>query len=147
MLVDFGRSVDLEALDGALPHSVKFKGQATTKDMECVTMREGRSWSLDLDTYGLCASAYVMLFGSHMDVYQVSTTKVWRTSKPLRRYWNRALWNLLFEKLLNGGIEESQPKKLREIRSLFEAYLDEDNRRQHLAVLLKHQAAMLPKIK
>lgn len=147
LLVDFGRSVDLEALDGALPHSVKFKGRATTKDMECVTMREGRSWSLDLDTYGLCASAYVMLFGSHMEVYQVSTTKVWRTSKPLRRYWNRALWNLLFEKLLNGGIEESQPKKLREIRSLFEAYLDEDNRRQHLAVLLKHQAAMLPKIK
>jgi checkpoint serine/threonine-protein kinase len=147
MLVDFGRSVDLEALNTSFPLHVKFNGPATSKDMECVSMRENRNWSLNLDTFGLCASAYVMLYGTHMEVSKASSTMVWKTCKPLRRYWNRTLWNLLFETLLNGGIEESQPKRLNEIRSSFDEYLDDKNRRREILALLKHQAAMLPKIK
>jgi len=147
MLVDFGRSVDLEALSTSCPLDVKFQGLATTKDMACSTMREGRSWSFDLDTFGLCASAYVMLYGSHMEVIQDSTTKIWRTAKALRRYWNKPLWSKLFETLLNGGIDDSQPNKLRETRSMFETFLDNGNRRKELQALLKHQAAMIPKKK
>jgi checkpoint serine/threonine-protein kinase len=147
MLVDFGRAVDLEGLSTSSPLKVKFIGPATLKDMECISMREHKSWSLDLDTYGLCASAYVLLFGSHMEVCKESATNLWKTTKPLRRYWNRTLWNLLFDTLLNGGNEQSQPKRLNEIRFSFDEYLNEKNRRREVQALLRHQAAMLPKSK
>ena len=153
MLVDFGRAVDLEAAAGkGGDHlAVRFHGNEAARDMECVAIRENLSWGLDIDTYGLCASVFTLLHGSHMNVEKDATTKRWRPHKPFRRYWNRDLWFNLFDTLLNmdgtNGALGSHPNSQRNIRTAFEEYLDEGNRRRHLESYLKHQASFLPKQK
>mmetsp|Transcript_22024 Transcript_22024/g.48004 ORF Transcript_22024/g.48004 Transcript_22024/m.48004 type:complete len:1418 (-) Transcript_22024:222-4475(-) len=158
MLVDFGRAVDLKAAANSSsnygdPLEVRFRGNAAAKDMECVAMREGLSWGLDVDTYGLCASAYTLLYGEHMDIVKDKSSKRWRPHKPLRRYWNKDLWFGLFDTLINigggsdGSYLGSHPNSLRAIRKSFEGYLDEGNRRLHVESLLKQQQKFLTRNK
>ena len=55
-LVDFGRAVDLvQNSDNPEEDSrnTMFYGNAATMEMQCVSMRNGQSWSYDADTYGI----------------------------------------------------------------------------------------------
>lgn len=94
MLVDFGRAVDLTTAgrDGMDPLNVKLSGLATGEDMACAAMRMKLGWSFDVDTFGICASAHVLLFGSHIEVDMDRSSKRWATRKPMRRYWQKELW-------------------------------------------------------
>jgi checkpoint serine/threonine-protein kinase len=154
MLVDFGRAVDLKAaakpeID---PMDVRLEGSCAEKDMECVAMRKGLSWSFDVDTFGVCASAHVLLYGSHIEIDCNSTTKRWKPRKPLRRYWQKDLWNDFFDTLLN--LDEvsqtalgSHPRSLRALYKKMETYIRDRSRSSNLESLLKHQASMLPSVR
>ena len=143
MLVDFGRAVDLisAARDGVDPMDVKLSGQATDPDMACAAMRMNLGWSFDIDTFGICASAHVLLYGTHIEM-DTNRSKRWKTRKPLRRYWQKELWSEFFDTLLNDAIA-SRPGSLRQLRDKIEDYLK--TKKKELAYLLKHQARILPK--
>jgi hypothetical protein len=150
MLVDFGRALDLvsAAKDDADPMDVKFLGMATAEDMACVAMRKNLGWSFDVDTFGICASAHVLLYGSHIEIEVDRSSKRWNLVKPLRRYWQKELWTQVFDTLLN--LDEfsqiamgSRPRSLKELRGKIETYLA--TRSKELESLLKHQARILPK--
>ena len=151
MLIDFGRAIDLLDANPSSPLDAQFLGDSSTmaEGMACVAIQENRSWGLDADTYGLCASAYVLLFGAHMEVCKDSATARWKPTKPFRRYWNKKLWFDLFDTTLNSNVKGSSrssgshPNSLRRIRKSFEEYLDGGNRRNELSTLLRQQARML----
>ena len=142
MLVDFGRAIDLEKVtrQGENPLQTLFKGSIAAEDMECGKMREGLPWGVDLDYFGLCASAFILLFGSHMEVVRDNSTGNWRLNKVLRRYWQKDLWQSLFHSLLNFDLG-SERKCLRDLRVAFDEYIDEDRSREiatHLNQLFTH---------
>ena len=152
ILVDFGRAVDLKAAakPGIDPMDVRLEGSCAEKDMECVAMRKGISWSFDVDTFGVCASAFVLLHGSHIEIKEDSTTERWKPHKPPRRYWQKDLWNEFFDKLLN--LDEvshsalgSHPVSLRALYKKMEDYVQAESTK--LESLLKSQARMLPSVR
>jgi hypothetical protein len=146
MLVDFGRAVDLSELasDGVDAMDVKLLGEASERDMMCVAMRKGRPWSFDADTFGICASAHVLLFGTHIEIEQ-KRDKRWMPQQRLKRYWQNDLWTALFDTLLNsdeGAYVGSRPRSLRALREKIESYLY--TQRSTLEYELKKQARLLP---
>ncbi|KAL9190856.1 hypothetical protein ACHAXT_000562 [Thalassiosira profunda] len=146
MLVDFGRSVDLETVDGqgSDPLRTQFKGSVAAEDMECASMRKELPWGVDLDFFGLAASSFLLLFGSHMDVVEDKRSGKWRLHKSLRRYWQRDLWSSLFDSLLN--FDSTKDKYcLRDIRKSFDEYIDGNQRRQEIATHLNQLYTHLPK--
>ena len=103
-----------------------------------------------VDTYGACATAHALLHGSYIKVEKYHASGRWLPPKLLRRYWNKNIWNALFDTLLNaegrysnGG---SHPDSLRSIRKSFEEYLDQGNRRSEIRSLLRHQVDYFPSI-
>lgn len=149
MLVDFGRAIDLiTAAKGQVdPMDVKLYGDASAEDMACVAMRKGLGWSFDADTYGLCASAHVLLYGTHLDIEEDPSTRRWKPKKPLRRYWQKEMWTELFDTLLNlddvtGNAIGSRSRSLRSLRNMVEDHLRDRSR--ELESLLRHQARILP---
>ena len=146
MLVDFGRAVDLEKVtrQGEDHLRTLFKGSIAAEDMECGTMREGLAWGVDLDYFGLCASAFILLFGSHMEVVRDKSTGHWRLSKMLRRYWQKDLWQSLFHSLLNFDLG-SERKCLRDLRAAFDEYIDENDHSREIATHLNQLFTHLPK--
>jgi checkpoint serine/threonine-protein kinase len=143
MLVDFGRAIDLTTAtrEGVDPLDGKLFGDATGNGMACVAIRMNRGWSFDIDTFGICASAHVLLFGSHIDM-EMDRNKRWKIRKALRRYWHKDLWSEFFDLLLNDSIA-SRPGSLRQFRKKIEDYLKTKNK--ELAYLLKHQSRIIPK--
>jgi len=142
VLVDFGRAVDLEKvnLESLNPLATLFKGNVAAEDMECGTMREGNPWGVDLDYFGMCASSYMLLFGSHMNITQDKSTGRWRLQKSFRRYWQRDLWEMYFDTLLNYN-STSGGKVLRDIRDSFEQYICSEREHEvasHLNQLYTH---------
>ncbi|KAL7441425.1 hypothetical protein ACHAXM_007832 [Skeletonema potamos] len=146
MLVDFGRAIDLEKVtrQGEDPLQTLFKGSIAAEDMECGTMREGQPWGVDLDYFGLCASAFILLFGSHMEVVKDKNTGNWRLNKMLRRYWQKDLWQSLFHSLLNFELSPER-KCLRDLRVAFDGYIDENDRSREIAIHLNQLFTHLPK--
>jgi hypothetical protein len=44
-----------------------------TDGLKCPEMREGRAWRHHIDYYGIAATAYLLLFGTYMEVIKVSS--------------------------------------------------------------------------
>ena len=144
VLVDYGRAIDLSDLakEGEDPSNVVLMGEAAEEDMMCVAMRKGRPWSYDADTFGICASAHVLLFGNHIELIQ--NGKRWMPRQSFKRYWQRDLWTELFDTLLNsdeGTMIGSRPLTLRMLKEKVEARLDQH--RSKLDELLKKQEQIL----
>ena len=145
MLVDFGRAIDLDKtmIRGSDPLHSQFTGNIAAEDMECGAMREGRRWGVDLDFFGLAASSYILLFGSHMEVIQERSTGKWRPNKSFRRYWECDLWKLLFDSLLNFN-SNTDKYCLKEIRSHFDDYIEGKHRKKEIASNLQQLHIHLP---
>mmetsp|Transcript_26351 Transcript_26351/g.72765 ORF Transcript_26351/g.72765 Transcript_26351/m.72765 type:complete len:119 (+) Transcript_26351:968-1324(+) len=112
--------------------------------MLCLAMRSNPPipWSFDVDTYGVCQSVHVMLFGEHM----VIDEKRWMPKKRLQRYHERDLWTKFFETLLK--IEEgskmaigSRPASLRRLRRTLEEHLS--TKQDSVKAALTHQSTFL----
>ena len=88
MLTDFGRAIDLESLDvgSATPLEYRLKGKASRDDMMCMAMRKGLPWSFDIDTYGVCDTAHVLLFGCNLELVKNPETGRYGPKQRFRRY-------------------------------------------------------------
>ena len=148
-LVDFGRAVDLAEDSDSLAEDVRntmFNGTTGNESMQCIAMRSGQSWSYDADTYGVCDCAYVLLFGKDMEIKKGKCNR-WRQSEELKRYWNKDIWNDIFDSLLNldevsGSAIGSRASSLSCLRKKIDTYLETDV--QNLHELLSYQANNLP---
>lgn len=141
-LVDFGRAVDLaqlckESKDG---QSIVLSGAATNPEMQCVAMRNQRPWSFDADTFGILASAHVLLFGSHLEIRQGSDG-CWRPTTSWKRYWQQDLWNEVFHLLLNNP-DNSIAEQLSALRKKIDSCLKMEAR--GLRAALTRQANRMP---
>ncbi len=146
MLVDFGRAVDLAKVTtkGSDPLKTVFSGSAAAEDMECRAMRQGQPWGVDLDFFGLCASSYILLFGSHIEVVQDKASGKLRLKKLLRRYWQRDLWQNYFDTLLNFDAR-SDDYCLRDLRMAFDEYIDGKDRKREIVSRVSTLYNHLPK--
>ncbi|KAL7485402.1 hypothetical protein ACHAW6_010996 [Cyclotella cf. meneghiniana] len=146
MLVDFGRAVDLDRVSKKYSDPLKslFTGSVAAEDMECKAMRQGLPWGVDLDFFGLCASSYILLFGSHIEVVQDKATGRLRLKKLLRRYWQRDLWQNYFETLLNFDTQ-SDDYCLRDLRFAFDEYINGKDRKREIVSRVGQLFNHLPK--
>ncbi len=152
MLVDFGRAVDLATLRRGVSDARLCGYSVAENDMACVAMRQGLEWNYDVDMFGICASAHVLLFSSHIHIVQDDVTQRWRLSSRLRRYWQGDLWHNLFDTLLNyqckmGDTSDSTHANnsrnvLHILRVSIESHLLKHAK--ELDMMLKEQARRLP---
>ena len=143
MLVDFGRAIDLDSVSG-IGTKPLFTGSVAAEDMECKAMRQGLPWGFDLDFYGLCASSYILLFGSHMEVVQDENTGKLKLKRLLRRYWQRDLWQKYFDTLLNFGARSSD-NCLHDLCIAFDEYLNDKGRNRDIESRISTLYTHLPK--
>ena len=131
-------------MDNSGDEIVGFFGNAAGQDMECPAMMEERPWKEDIDTFGLCACAHVLLWGTHIKVVKDVKDK-WRQEKNIRRYWCKDLWHEFFSTLLNSGGDDedgvgvgfgSGHEDLRRLREGFEGHME--GRKRELKALLSH---------
>ena len=154
MLVDFGRSIDMLdiAKDESNPFDIYLTGDIAAEDNGCVAMRENLPWSVDIDTFGLCATAHTLLFGCHMEIVMDKRENKWKPRRKLRRYWQRDLWHLLFDTLINCDSKvirdvEMYSAELQKVINAFEDYLDDRNRQREVQSILNLQTGLLPKMR
>lgn len=122
-LIDFGRGIDMRAFQP----SVQFIADWETGAHECNEMREMRPWTHQIDLYGIAGTVHVMLFGKYIESVPVrgndgvspngrrdgpvgspsagSNRKRYRIRESLKRYWDREIWNDVFDLLLNPGAD------------------------------------------
>jgi len=149
MLIDFGRAKDLEAIsDGSTIKALH--GRVAAENLECVAMRNESQWCFDIDCYGVCVCAHTLLFGSYMEIVQVTKdSSTWKIKNTLRRYWQTPLWRLLFDSFINMEAKSAElpiyAERLRGIILAFEAHLQ--GRTRELELLLTNQNRMLPRRK
>ncbi|KAH3732405.1 mitotic checkpoint serine/threonine-protein kinase BUB1 [Pelomyxa schiedti] len=119
-IIDFGCSIDQRMY----PPGTKFRGTGHASTFDCLEMREGKPWDYQPDLYGLCATVHCMLQGDYMKLQEEKTDDgrtIWMPKLPLRRYWQRDLWDNLFRNLIN--IDADNMPNLRDLRRSFENYL------------------------
>lgn len=148
MLVDFGGAIDLEtaSVDRSCLMDTVFTGPAASDSMICVSMRHDLPWSFDLDTYGVCASAHVLIFGGYLDIERNRTNR-WMPKQKFPRHFEKELFAELFDTLLNldsdfGQAIGSRPYSVKRLRNRIENYLRQEESR--LCAALIHQASILP---
>jgi len=148
MLVDFGRAIDLSKFSNDYEdvRKVTFCGDACKDDLRCVTMRNGKPWSFDIDTFGILCSVHVLLHGTHMEIRK-GRNKQWVPVKPFKRYWKKELWNEIFGSLLNldeqsGAAIGSRAGSLRALRQQIDSHLVAEEK--SLRHFLKRQVNLLP---
>jgi len=152
MLVDFGRALDLTEV-GDEPFSIRLHGDIAAEDMQCAAMLQHKSWNIDFDTHGVCASAHILLFRCYMDTSRNDKSNRWEPKKKFRRYWQQELWQTFFDTLLNINCDDFNMKvseygrKISSVRENFERYLDKSNNRRQVESLLKKQTRKLYKRK
>ncbi|KAJ8427575.1 hypothetical protein Cgig2_021720 [Carnegiea gigantea] len=120
-LVDWGRGIDLNLF----PADAEFIGDCRTSGFRCIEMQEDKPWTFQVDTYGLCVVAHMMLHGSYMEIEKnmSSDGSYYRPKSHFKRYWNTELWKNLFRRLLNGQPFDDHMKTLQELRESFQQYM------------------------
>ncbi|GJN13114.1 hypothetical protein PR202_ga31449 [Eleusine coracana subsp. coracana] len=122
-LVDWGRGIDLKLF----PTGTEFRGDSGTSGFSCVEMQEKRHWAYQVDTYGLCVIAHMMLHGTGMSIEKAPGSGrggyEYKPKVPFKRYWNVDLWKSLFSTLLNAPSCGSDVSALRSLRVSFRQQL------------------------
>ncbi|GMH12102.1 hypothetical protein Nepgr_013943 [Nepenthes gracilis] len=121
-LVDWGRGIDLHLF----PDDTVFMGDSRTSGFRCIEMQEKKPWKFQVDTYGLCVIAHMMLHGSYMEIEKKASSDrgyVYLPKASFKRYWNVDLWKSLFGRLLNLNPSEDHKKILRDLRVAFQDFI------------------------
>ncbi|KAI5013090.1 hypothetical protein ZWY2020_028044 [Hordeum vulgare] len=121
-LVDWGRGIDVNLFSAG----TEFLGDCHTSGLSCIEMQEERSWTYQVDTFGLCVVAHMMLHGKEMSISKVPGTGgsyMYQPKLAFKRYWNVALWKQLFTTLLNRGSDGNHVGNLRSLRRSFQDYM------------------------
>nr|CAD1819134.1 unnamed protein product [Ananas comosus var. bracteatus] len=104
---------------------VRYSREDLTEDKEKFKGQTG-SWHDQVDTYGLCVIAHMMLHGTYMSIEKKTNADgsyLYQPKSSLKRYWNVDLWKNLFSTLLNIPSNESDVPLLRSLRESFEEYI------------------------
>lgn len=135
-LIDFGRSFDMSLL----PPGTKFKANWQADQQDCWEMRTGKPWSYEADYYGLAGVIHSMLFGKFIETIELQNGTC-KLKNPLKRYWKKEIWGVIFDLLLNSGRVSNQTlpmtEKIVEIRNLIEGHL-EQYAKDHLRNVILH---------
>jgi checkpoint serine/threonine-protein kinase len=103
ILIDFGRGIDMMLF----PTGVQFLAEWKTDQHDCAEMREMRPWTYQTDYHGIAAVIHLMLFGKYIVTVAdkspviAGSSRYYKISSPLKRYWEQDIWNVLFDILLN----------------------------------------------
>jgi checkpoint serine/threonine-protein kinase len=132
VLVDFGRSIDMTMF----PTDVQFIADWKMDEQDCIEMRTGKPWTYQVDYHGVAAVVYLLLFGKFIKTHEErrSNSGIWVTIvSSLKRYWQKDLWNEMFDCLLNSSSKASRAgvnlpitDQLTSIRTKFETWLEEN---------------------
>ncbi|KAI5481322.1 checkpoint serine/threonine-protein kinase [Pseudohyphozyma bogoriensis] len=109
-IIDFGRSIDKTLF----PENQVFLSHLPTDTVDCLEMREDRTWTYEPDYYGVASIAFNLLFGRYIETKGVTGEDgVVRQviNQAFKRYHQTDLWTRLFDALLN-------PRMVREDGSL-----------------------------
>ncbi|KAL1966917.1 hypothetical protein VTN77DRAFT_3661 [Rasamsonia byssochlamydoides] len=116
-LIDFGRGIDMRAFQPG----VQFIAEWEIGQHECNEVREMRPWTYQIDLYGVAVTIHTMLFGKYLESVPVcgdsrspngrslpngssssmGSGRRYRIRETLKRYWDREIWNDVFDLLLN----------------------------------------------
>jgi len=114
-LIDFGKSIDLRLF----PKNISFNQVVKTDGLLNIQMREGKPWREHVDYFGVCATAYCLLFGTYLDVVKVG--EFWMAKGSYKRWWQAELWKDFFHEFLNiKGIEKEHLPSIPKWRSRFQ---------------------------
>ncbi|KAM0754458.1 hypothetical protein T439DRAFT_376938 [Meredithblackwellia eburnea MCA 4105] len=124
-VIDFGRTVDLSMF----PEDQKFVTDLETTPLDCLEMREGRTWTFEPDYFGLASIAYNLLFGKYIETSVGEDDKVVISSTLFKRYHQVEIWTRLFDLTLNPKLTRPDAKlpitdELAIIRSEMEDWLE-----------------------
>ena len=70
-----------------------------------------------------------MLHGAYMEAIFDERSQKWRPNQPFKRYWQSALWEELFDTVMNIKEQDIHPNFLAPIRKKFEDFLGSDPKR------------------
>ncbi|KAL2178865.1 Mad3/BUB1 homology region 1-domain-containing protein [Thermothelomyces heterothallicus CBS 202.75] len=136
-LIDFGRGIDMRAF----APDVRFVADWKTTAQDCAEMREGRTWTWQIDYHGLAGTLHVLLFGKYIETVRCDAGGLatsgaggrrYRIRENLKRYWQTEIWAECFDLLLNPGAfaEREEGGKMpvlrgmRAVREKMEAWLE-----------------------
>ena len=114
-------------------------------------LREGRPWTLQVDSFAAAATAHFLLHADYMELDEptpMTTTTGgggggYQPKAPLKRYWQAELWSSLFDTLLNVPAAGPQPD-LAALAARIHAHFDGTPRhRAELKHALQRQFAQL----
>ena len=163
MLMDFMRAIDLTDIkrcknDTELLYEQNwmdqvFTGDTTSEASKCVSKRLGLPWSFDIDTFGICASIYLLIHGISFDIQQykeASGAKKWMPKLKFPRHFQIDLWTEIFDTLLNldedfGRAIGSRPYNLKRLRKQIEGHLQTGNHPVLLDAAFRYQFSILSK--
>lgn len=131
VLIDFGRSIDMQAF---VPE-VQFVADWKTSAQDCPEVREGRPWTWQIDYHGLAGIIHCLLFGKYMETAPCDgegLTRRYKIRENLKRYWQMQIWADCFEMLLNpasclsaeDGTKMPILNSMRRVRQRMEGWLE-----------------------
>jgi len=104
-------------------------------------MLTDQPWTYQLDIFGVCGVIHFLLHNEYMEVEKVNGR--WKPIRAFKRYWQKDLWTMLFDQLLNIPNCSSLPP-LSIIRTRVESYLNQNqDRRMAVQRALQKQTMML----
>ncbi|SSD58818.1 uncharacterized protein SCODWIG_00579 [Saccharomycodes ludwigii] len=149
-LIDFGRSFDLSLF----PMGTKFKANWKCDQQDCIEMRTGTPWSYEADYYGLAGIIHSMLFGEFIETIEIAgsqnnNTGFYKLKNGFKRYWQKQLWEPLFDLLLNSGKKElPRTSELMQCRQNMENFLtDKENGNKLKSIILGLEPDLVYKLK
>src|SRR5690606_22388032 len=104
VLIDFGRGIDMRVFQPKVQFIADWKPDAT----DCAEIREMRPWTYQIDYHGAAGVIHTLLFGKYIetvvdrsDAIVGGTSKRYKISSSLKRYWQQDIWSEVFDVLLN----------------------------------------------
>ena len=136
-LFDFGRGVDLSLYEAG----TRFQGDVTADGFECMEMRRRQTWTFQVDSFALCATAHALLHEPEK-MHLESREGRWR---PREQRGDEAprIWQRLYDEALNVPTGGPHPN-LALLASTIEAHFDaKAERRVALKEALMQQQSAL----
>lgn len=94
ILIDFNRSIDLTLL----PEDSEFDTMAANKSLLCPEMKSNKSWTYQVDFYGILSCIHCLVFKKYLNVMQSKGHNIITTSFP--RHYDK-VYAKMFDTFLN----------------------------------------------
>jgi checkpoint serine/threonine-protein kinase len=94
VLIDFNRSIDLTML----PNEAEFDAKASNKSLFCCEMNSNKTWTYQIDFYGILSCIHCIIFKKYMNVFNENERNKIAASFP-RKY--DKIFSKLFDTYLN----------------------------------------------